>query len=130
MYYYKDYIYYSASVDDKNVPGSVAIYRAKADGSSEEMLMPFDTDTYYLVLDALYDGKLYFTFNKEAADGKSIYQMDLETLDVQLLYSIPADIATDFPLVNVTNDGLYFHDKEGLKKLNPESKEAELVIKD
>jgi len=130
MYYYKDYIYYSAPVDDKNVPGSVAIYRAKADGSSEEMLMPFDTDTYYLVLDALYDGKLYFTFNKEVADGKSIYQMDLETLDVQLLYNIPADIATEFPLVNVTNDGLYFHDKEGLKKLNPESKEAELVIKD
>ena len=130
MYYYKDYIYYSAAVNDKNIPGSLAIYRSKAEGSDEEMLMPFDTDTFYLVLDALAEGKLYFTFNKEVAAGKGIYQMDLDTLDVQLLHTIPADIATDFPLVNATSDGLYFKDREGLKKLNPESKEIKLVIKD
>lgn len=129
MYYYKDYIYYTDWIDDKNVPGSVAIYRAKADGSAEEMLMPFDTDSFYLILEALADGKLYFTFNKEAADGKSIYQMDLETLNVQLLYTIPVDMSTEFSLVNATKNGLYFKDKEGLKKLNLENKEIELVIK-
>ena len=130
IYYYKDYIYYSAAVYNRSLSGSVGIYRSKVDGSEEKLLASFDTDTFYLVLDALVDGKLYFTLNKEAADGKDIYQMDLNTFDVQHLYTIPAAVATTFPLVNVTSDGLYFKDKEGLKKLYPESKEAELVIKD
>ena len=91
--------------------------------------MPFDTDSFYLILEVLADGKLYFTSNKEAADGKSIYQMDLETLNVQLLYTIPVDMSTEFSLVNATKNGLYFKDKEGLKKLNLVNKKVELVIK-
>lgn len=130
MYYYEDYIYYTGVQNDKNVPGSIAIYRAKTDGSGEEMLMPLEEDAGYASLDALVEGKLYFSYYRESLGFRYVYLMDLkslepERLDIRSSYTIGQD-----PIVAVTKDAVYFKELSKLKRVDLESKEEKFCYID
>lgn len=130
MYYYKGYIYYTSTVSDRDVPGSIAVYRADVTTGEEEMLKSFESDTFYIIPDTLYDGQLYFSIKQDNASDKLLYRMNLDTQELELLHTIPAETDSMYTMINVTSEGIYFKDKEGLKKLDPKSKEVELVIGD
>jgi hypothetical protein len=130
MFYHEGYIYYSDSINNMDEPGTSGLYKVKTDGSGEELLLSFDIDVGTFILENVYDGKLYFSYKKDREATTDICSLNIEKKEIRELYNIPSSPYIDYACVNVTKQGIYFKDEEGLKKLNEENTQTELIIKD